>query len=431
MMALFVLTLLAGLGTALLFLTQTEVKMGQASLRSKKAFFLAEAGLEDGRRTLFEADADLDFTDDLGTAAGPDGVIDFDPATLRATYDSSGNVTGLTGHGDDVPLRPLTALHTGESSGWYAAFLTNDPPEGKTVPTDVNRRVIVTGVGAGEDRSVEIVQAVLDPFRYLPPIPPAAITMLGPTPAFFDNGNSNAQEHTGNDCGVAGGAFAPIVGTVSPESRDAVQASINRPEKFSSGPLPFTGEDTVADLTTDADPIVAAAGHGLIDPAWRDCLEVKATAETLRAAADHYCNTDDGGCTFPATGPDSVIFVDGDLSSTPAGSFSGVLVVTGELTYTGNTVWNGVVMVIGEGRIIRSGGGNGNPSGGLIIAAVDPSPDGPAADWGDWCSTGIEGFEQAYYDTSGGGDATVQWCSSDLAAANSVRTYRVVDFLQR
>ena len=52
-MAVFVLALLTGMGTALLFLSQHEAKMSQVNLRAKKAFFVAEAGLENGRVTLF------------------------------------------------------------------------------------------------------------------------------------------------------------------------------------------------------------------------------------------------------------------------------------------------------------------------------------------------------------------------------------------
>ena len=428
-LALFVLVLLTGMGTALLFLSQHEARMGQAGLRLKKSFYLAEAAVEDGRATLFVANGDGPFGDDL-LAASTDGVIDFDPETVRATYDSAGNVTGLTGFGDDDPLRALTPLGGPSDMGWYAAFLTNDPVDGVNSLNDTNNRVMITGVGAGDDQSFEVVQALLEPFQFLPPVPPAALTLLGPDP-FFDNGASGAQDHSGFDCGIPGGPFAPIVGTVSGAANALVQDNMQRPDKFTSGDPPFEGEDTIGDLSDPADPIVAAAGHGTLDPKWMDCQALKELVELLAVAADYYCNTDTDSCSLPATAPDSVVFIDGDLSSTPPGPFSGILLITGKLTYGGNTGWDGVILAIGEGEILRSGGGGDNPSGAVVAANIDPTPDGPADDRSDWCTTAPDGFGEAHYEVQGGGNSTVEWCSALIDLANSVRSYRVTDFLQR
>jgi hypothetical protein len=427
-MVVFVLVLLTGMGTALLFLSQHEARMSQASLRGKKAFYLAEAAIEDGRRTLYVLNGDGPFGDDL-VAFSTDGNIDFDPDAIEAVYDSAGNVTGITGYGDDTPLRGLTQLGDAENPGWYAAFLTNDPVDGYDTTADTNERVMITGIGAGPDRSFEMVQAIIEPFQFLPPVPPAAMTLLGPNP-YFDNGDSNAQAHTGNDCGVGGGAFAPIVGGIGNGNSQAIKDRMNRPEKFESGPLPHTGEDTIGDLIDPSDPIVADAGNGTIDLQWTDCQVLKDLVEFLAIAADYYCNSDTQSCTIAPTGPDDVIFIDGDVAGTPAGSYSGILVVTGELIYNGNTGWDGVILAIGEGRIVRSGGGGGNPSGSVVVANIDPSPSGPANDRSDWCTTSPDGFGQAYYDASGGGNSTIEWCTNWIDIANSLRSYKVLEFVQ-
>jgi hypothetical protein len=429
--AAIVLVLLTGMGTALLFLGQHETRMGQASLRSKEAFYLAEAAIEDGRTELFAVNGLDSFDDDLEDAAGPDDTFNIDPDAIQATYDGDGNVTGFTGHGDDDPLRSLTTLGGPENRGWYAAFLTNDPVDDADPLVDTNERVMITGVGAGKDRSLEVVQAILEPFQFLPAVPASALTLLGPDP-HFDNGSSAAQSHTGNDCGVPGGPFAPIVGTIGDTSAAAVRDNMQGPENFSAGPAPpFEGENTVGDLENPADPIVAGAGHGTIDTQWLDCQVLRELVDFLALAADYYCNTDNEVCTFPATGPDTVVFVDGDLAGTPVGAYSGILVVTGTLVYNGNTGWDGIILAIGEGTIVRSGGGGGNPSGGVVVANIDPSPDGPPDDRTDWCTTPPDGFGQAYYDASGGGNSTIQWCSTLINMANTVRSYRVAEFLQR
>lgn len=428
-LAIFVLVLLTGMGTALLFLSRNEARMGQAGLRVKKAFYLAESGLEDGRVTLFNVNGPGSFDDDLATAAGLNGVIDFDPIAVQPVYDSAGNVTGFSGVGDDVPIAALTTLGTTDDPGWYAAFLSNDAIEGSDEIDDDNKRVTISGVGGGRERSVEVVQAIIRPTILIPEVPAAAITMLGPVP-FFDNGMSNAQSHTGDDCGATGGMFAPIVGAIGSTSTSTVQTAMNRPDDFSSGPLPYVGEDTVGDLTNASDPIVAASGHGTIDPFWLDCIALRELMLELALNADYFCDTDVETCSIPATTASSVTFIDGDLAQTPSGPNYGVLAITGKLVYKGNTGWDGIILAIGEGFILRNGGGGGNPSGAVVMANIDPTPDGLNADKSDWCAT-LPGFGQAHYDTTGGGNSTVEWCTTNIEASNSIRNYRVVEFLQR
>src|SRR5256885_15564633 len=107
-MAIFILVLLTGMGVALLFVGENEVKMSQVDVRSKQVFYFAEAGLEDARETLrvnnlnaAPAANKLSLSDDLTTAAGANGVIDFDAANLKAVYNGSGHGTGFTGDGHE------------------------------------------------------------------------------------------------------------------------------------------------------------------------------------------------------------------------------------------------------------------------------------------------------------------------------------------
>lgn len=431
-LAIFVMALLTGLGVALLFLSQSAARMNDSSQQAKKAFYLAEAGIEAGRMMLYAFSPDAEFVDDLQDAAGPNGIVDFDPATVRFVYDSHGKVTGIDGVGDDVPIQSLMKMKSGDDPGWYVAFLTNDPIEGRgTVSIDANKRVMISALGATAGGAVEMAEAILEPFQFIPPVPPAAVTLIGPAPT-YDNGNSNAQRHSGDDCGVAGGDFAPIVGTTNSGASSKVKGELNRPNNFTSGPTPYLGEDTVGDLTNGSDPIVNDAGHGVIDPFWLDCEELKDQIIFLAAAADYYCNADVSSCTIPeSAGADDIVFIDGDLTNTPNDDFTGTLVVTGTLTYKGNTNWDGIILVVGEGHMVRSGGGNGESTGAVILANIDPSPDGPPASRGDWCSQGTDGFESAVYETSGGGNSEVTWCTGSINAANSIRTYRVVNFVQR
>ena len=159
-LAIFVLVILSAMGGALLFNTQLEVKMSRSDVHSKQAFYLAEAAEESAREALFVINNGIDtLTAELETAAGVDGDINFDPDTLQPVYDSDGNVTDFTGYGDDEPLQALTNL----GDGVFIAFLTNDPVEGVTTTDDFNRLVTITGVGAGPNGAIEVVQAVVEP----------------------------------------------------------------------------------------------------------------------------------------------------------------------------------------------------------------------------------------------------------------------------
>jgi hypothetical protein len=308
--------------------------------------------------------------------------------------------------------------------------LTNDPLEGESTVADGNNRVMLTGVGLGPRRSQEVVQAIIEPYKPVYEAPPAAITLLGDAPV-FDNGTSNAQNHDGSDCGGSGtpGVYAPIVGTVNGAANAQVQADMNRPETFTSGP--YTGSDTVGDLTDPTDPIVNDAGLGTIDPAWTDCQGLKDMVIELSLTADYYCNTDVTSCTMPATSAGDITVIDGDFSTPGNTTHTGILLVTGQLTYNGNSNWDGLILVIGEGSILRSGGGNGKPSGGVVVANIDPSPGGPYADKSDWCSNPPDGFGQAQYVTDGAGSSEVEFCTQNLNSANAIKTYKIVEYLQR
>ncbi len=342
-MAVFVLVLLTGMGTTLLFMTQSELQMSQANLRSKQVFYLAEAGMEAGRATLLELNGAGSFSDDLATYAGADGILDFDPDALQATYDAGGNVTGLIGYGDDLPLIDPTVF----GDGWYAAFLTNDAVNGAST-TDTNNRVMITGVGLDSENSLEIVQAIV---KRRIVIPPAAIMMLGPTPSFV-SGHSNPKLYVAEDCAGSGepGLYAPVVGVIGGAAETLVESGIGSDPAFSSGP--YVGEDTFADLTDPAEPTYS----GPLDSVWTDCQALHDLVEDIRGLADVVC-TDGTSCTLPPSSPSRIIFVDDDYTLNESGE--GLLLVTGDLTTHGGISWDGMMWIIGTGQYRRNGGGNG------------------------------------------------------------------------
>jgi hypothetical protein len=425
-MAVFVLAIVGAMGIALLFQTSIEVKTSRTSLDVKKAFYLAEAGLEDARATLWNGNdkGQDDFDSELEDTAGDDGVIDFDADQLVAAWDSSGNLIGVSGYGDDAPVTPFTAF----GEGYYAAFVTNDPANsggGVTSLDDTNDRVMITSIGVGPNRSVEVVQGIITRDEIFPSVPPATITLLGPMPV-FEGANSTPKEYVGDDCGGAGipGLFVPVVGTVGESAEASAELGINRNPDFASGG--YEGTDTFADLTDPNEETLIGSGYGTIDPMWTDCLALKAMVENVRLVADVVCT--DLDCIWPDPSPNRVIFVDGDWPVAPRARGEGLLLVTGTLDFHGRATWRGIVMAVGEGIFVRSGAGNGTISGATIVADIA----GPDEIYGtaDDCTGGEDGFSPVLYDERGGGNSDTTYCTTDFAGLDLVKPYDIIEFRQ-
>jgi hypothetical protein len=429
-MAIFVLVLLTGMGTTLLFLSQNEMMMNQANVRAKQAFYLAEAGLEQARTRLWQINGNDPFLDDLQFAAGPDltDEIDFDLANLVVQRDADGNVTGFTGYGNDRPLVPFTTF----SDGAYIAFLTNDPIEGRAIkdPED-NDRVLLTAIGAGSDNSLESIEAIIEYGVLLPGVPPATITLLGPKP-HFESGTSKVKLYEGEDCGGTG-IYVPIVGTLGEDQTLAAEQGIEENPTFQSGS--YDDEGTFEDLTDDSEPLVSGSYGAIDEDAWADCENWHQIIESLRLMADVVCadgtelyNT----CMPPPDAPQRIVFGDGDLLI-PPGNHSGTLVVVGQLRLNGNASWEGLILAVGEGDYLINGAGNGVVSGGVIVADIA----GPDEIYGtdDDCTGGgsdppHEGFGQVDFVENGGGNAGTVYCSTAIAAALPAPPYEIREFLQ-
>jgi hypothetical protein len=425
-MAVFVLAIVGAMGIALLFQTSVEIKTSRSSLDVKKAFYLAEAGLEDARATLWNDNnkGQDSFDQDLEYTAGDDGIIQIDGEQLLAIWDSDGNVIGISGYGDDEPITPFT----GVGEGFYTAFVTNDPANsggGVANVDDTNDRVMITSIGVGPNHSVEVVQGIITREEIFPSVPPATITLLGPMPV-FEGAHSAPKEYDGDDCGGLGipGLYVPVVGTVGDTAEANAELGINRNPDFESGG--FEGPDTFADLTDPTEETVIGSGYGTIDPMWTDCLALKAMVENVRLVADVVCT--DLTCIWPEPSPNRVIFVDGDWPVAPRARGEGLLLVTGTLEFNGRATWNGLVFAIGEGIFVRTGAGNGTISGATIVADIA----GPDDIYGtaDDCTGGDGGFSPVLYDERGGGNSDTTYCTADFAGLDLVTPYDIIEFRQ-
>ncbi len=426
-MAVFVLALLTAMGTALLFLSQNEVKMGEASIRPKKAFYYAEAGLEHARRALWMVNRADDFADDLTLATGgtPGDPIGFDPETIAPVYDSFNNLIGFNGYDNDTPLISIRQL----DDGWYAAFMSNDYGEGRTNSVDTDNRIILSGVGVGPDQSFEVVEAVIDIQPFLPEMPPSAIFMLGPTPD-FSSGTSKKKAYIGDDCGVAGGDYYPVVGTFGPGAEAQAETGAGSNPTYNTGPY-STSDDVIADITASPVPGMSDPTY-TVDSEWGSCEKMRDMVEGLRAVADYTCasGTQLATPTCPAdvSNPKHIYFGDGDLTVTQNTDHYGMLVVTGTLSLGAAVDFEGVILVIGEGVFHLNGSGNGVVVGSVIVADI-AGPDGVYGTSDD-CTGGDGGFDVAVYHQNGGGNAGTVYCSNVLNLSEQAEPYEILQFRQ-
>lgn len=464
-LAIFVLVILTVNGLILLSLGQNEMNMGSASLNAKRVYYLAEAGVEDGRATL--AENGLDLTGSLAVAAGPNGVIDFDPQTVKPVFDDTGGFVGFTGTGDDVPLLPVRAM----GDGSYAVFLTNDPADADPL-VDLNERVLVSGVAAGAGEVFEIVQAILAPVGLLPTPPPCAVTLLGPAPAFYagtnectvladDEFDDEDMDFDGTDCagsGVPGlnvptvcvAGFVDRVGSdedLDDEGVDehddenyealaqAAKAKISDevvdddcPDNFVSGSE--SGAATVANLDDFLNEPLLGADFEL-DPTWTDCYELRRLVDRVQSRADFVCSGlaceietsgDWDGGAAPTLLASTITVANSDLVIPDGYAGSGLLVVTGRLTMETTASWDGILLIVGKGEFVRTGDeGSGALSGAVVVANIAGTDRvfGTADD----CQSGTHGFESAFYqeDDEEQGDTT--YCTDDIEAANQLWSY--------
>jgi hypothetical protein len=417
-LALVVMVLVTGVGLSLLMLTGGEVEMSRADLQAKQAFFFAEAGVEEARMALLASNGKGVFDDELASAYGADGLLSFDPFTLRPVYDAEGNLTAFAGYGDDALVTPVTAQGVAGLEGWYAAFLTNDPGE-IDVTNDSNDRVMLHGVGVGPRGAMEIVQAIVER-ETLFPTPPAAITMLGPDPDFW-GGESSAKEFQGDDC-VDPLLDVPVVGVIGAAAETQAQTGVDQPDTFTSGS--DTGIDTVADI------------DGIVDPRWNDCQYWLDLAVRVRGAADVIGDASTPSIDLGTLPSPRVVFVEDDFTLLDDGVVhAGLLWVTGDLILSGSASWYGTIFAVGKGSVVRNGGGNGTTDGAVIVVDV-AGPDGVLFTSDD-CSgpdglpgTGDDGIAEGLYQHNGGGDHETSYCSAAIDLSLPALPYRITDFRQ-
>jgi len=231
----------------------------------------------------------------------------------------------------------------------------------------------------------------------------------------FDLGGSNVTTTSGND---ACGSGAPIAAfAISNQDYNATNNVIDGchadgsncngsgPNVYPGDPAVLGNANTPSFLKTVANTRLFLYGsEGMKQAAINQGRYFTSGAAAIASTAGLGANNTDGVFTF----------VDGDLVLGPGNpTGQGTLIVTGTLTLNGNFNFNGVIMVLGTGEVYRSGGGSGNILGAMFVAKF-------AAAGAD-----TDQFSAPIFNTSGGGNATIQYCTDAVDKAKSVGGHAV------
>ncbi len=130
---------------------------------------------------------------------------------------------------------------------------------------------------------------------------------------------------------------------------------------------------------------------------------------TVAMNNNRYFTTATPPTDFGTTAQPTLTFIDGD-GALPPGSGAGLLVVTGALTVDGSAVFDGLILVLGSGQLIRSGGGNGNTLGSILVARFGNSGD----------------FLAPTFNSNGSGTSSIQYDSAWVRRALASPGPRVV-----
>jgi len=390
------LLLLAAGGTLVLTTSMTGIT-ALDSTAEMQAYYAAESGIS---RTLEVLRGNVQ-SNPAGTRASFKNVV-CTPTLWTAT---SGNNVNVAADGSSV-FRVTSILDPDDQSGNQCGNANYKP---------LRLRIQVQGIGPNNAR--KNMEVVVNRYTLTYEVDSVVTLPNGSADSIaFNLGGSNVTSTSGSDASgscsaiaayaVAGNDYNITNNIIDGCLADGTNCGGSGPNVYPSDPAVLASGNTPSFLQS-----VTAAREFLYG------------SEGMKNAAinqGRYFTTGNAAISsaagLGASNPDGVFtFVDGDFTlgaGNPTGQ--GTLIVTGTLTLNGNFNWNGVIMVLGAGRVLRSGGGNGNIYGAMFVAKFTAA--GAASDV----------FQAPTFDTSGGGTANIQYSCDAIDKAKSVGGHAVM-----
>ena len=394
-MVVFCMTIMSVLGLSLVFSIGKDVSSSSNEMLANQVYYAAESGLEDALNILRGYRCPHDSKDGCTDRTRPQNQINLEVAVTR----TSSNLTN-----DQAEYARLSRWLPYTSLNESSVVVINSK-QGENFRLSYRLKLERTGDGIqitstgfaplGARRTLHM--RLKDSFKFVRDNQmmeiPAVITLLGTNPT-GTAGNSAAHSLNGSDC--SGSAAKPILGAVGAANAQHLwqnSFSGNKSNTFDTN-LPVSATiGVVADISTPA-PSLHVTGAV---PFNNSASKAREFIEEITKVADTVINP--GGWlpsgTLGSISDRKIVVVKDDLKLQEGGA--GILIVTGDLTLSGNFSYDGLILVLGKGQVFRNGGGNGVIRGGILVGAY--SDNSPTFDL------------PSSFDTNGGGNSLIQYCS--------------------
>jgi len=340
------------LGTTAVFMSTTNVKISANYKTSNRAFFAAEAGIEEARARM-KADAANPITDGHPAQAGWSAYIGAETKAQGKGYDSNNALHVRVASLQSALDYTVRIVHKTDSAGniLYWGDSNGDGINERNTATGSNIYLVTSyGAASGASKTIEVEMA-----RNRIPVPGALYVEASTTI------QGTSTHIIGTDS--CGGANKP--GIVTTLATSTVGTSGNPKITGSTSP-------------TGTPPSVVSNPAANIDvQAMIDSLKGSANYQYNVASATH-SGMNWGTPTPGATQDDpsscsvrNIVYYNTsngtnltDITLSGGSTGCGILLVEGDLDASGAFSWNGIVIVSGSVRI--TGGGNKNITGGII-----------------------------------------------------------------
>ena len=334
----------------------------------------------------------------------PDGVTPFPNRLSRwLVYDYK--PAGLN-YNDRVKIN----ANYGPLSGAAYSVTVSDPDN--TPPGRQPARLLIESTGYGPRGAQKKLTAIIS--RYALDIPtPAALVMRGHddgvTQMTFNIGQSNAKKYSGADRVVINGEGTKPSFAVSLQDVTVTQEAYKD--------KPTTVNDPKWSVIPDPNPNIPP-GYTTVETPWflKTTLAARAFLKQARdlAALDKRVYGSVTKFTAGTTANPLTTYVDGDCELEGG---AGLLIVTGKLTLKGGPNFDGIILVMGQGEIDKSGGGDGEFHGAIMVAKFDIN--------------GTGGFLAPKFQVAGGGGSDLQYDSRAIEMARITSGHPVLGVFER
>jgi len=372
--SLLVATLILIMGGALILTTNLAQGLAIDSTAELQAYYAAEAGVNGALNVLR-------------------GNVDSSPSGTRATFRNATdtNLSTWLPYNTTIDGTNVVEVNSAPATGFTVSV--TDPDNTDIAQQPSRLRIQVTGYGPNGARKQMEVMVSRFVFDFTPI---AAVLTRGnddgvSTMPTFAIGESNSKNYSGYDQTDPTGSL-PVFGTTSGADYTLASTIV-----ATSKPNTVSGVDKVTQFSNDQLPYFLQTA---------DNARAFVNGLQENAAATHRYFTSQPA-DFGSVANPKFTFIDGDATLVEG---AGLLVVTGTLTSDGNVGFRGIILVLGEGEFVRSGNGNAETLGAIVIAKF-------ARTWPSTENNQPHPFLSPIFNTTGGGTGLTAYDSNSVQKA--------------